>query len=156
MRTVYTKNEITILGDICSMKLYNRKCEVIAETIFDCNKANLVNKYKWCLSNQGYVITSINKKIIGIHRVIMKTKKGFVVDHINFNKLDNRCSNLRNLRHCNNCLNNRAKGVSKVANCSTWRAYISRNGKQIHLGCFTSYEDALKRREDEIKKYLNA
>ncbi len=72
---------------------------------------NKIAKYKWFL-NHGYVRASINKKSIAMHILIMKPEKGFIVDHINSNKLDNRRENLRLAEIINggNCQN---KTISK-------------------------------------------
>jgi hypothetical protein len=63
-----------------------------------------VNKYSWHVTRSGgkgrkkgepYAATFINGKKIYLHRYIMGQPKGFVVDHLNQQTLDNRRENLR-------------------------------------------------------------
>lgn len=44
-------------------------------------------------------------------------------------------------------------GVNFIENIGKYRAYITVNRKQIHLGCYHSYEDAVKAREEGELKY---
>ena len=64
-----------------------------------------LNKWSWKLSTNGYAIRCPSNgktekgrykyTTVRMHRVIMKPPHGFVIDHINANRLDNRRSNLR-------------------------------------------------------------
>lgn len=81
----------------------------------------------------------------------MGNPKNKVVDHVNHNKLDNRTANLKIVSHWKNTLNRSTKqvnntsgylGVSRTRNGKKWRAYISHNGKQIHLGQFDLKKEA--------------
>ena len=64
-----------------------------------------LNQWKW-LYNGGYAIRSVgpykNRKHIRMHRLIMDTPDHLEVDHINWDKLDNRRSNLRNVTRSEN------------------------------------------------------
>lgn len=53
-----------------------------------------LNSYKWTSSN-GYAATSIQGKMVGMHRLIVSPPPGMVADHINRQRADNRRSNLR-------------------------------------------------------------
>ncbi len=87
-----------------------------------------------------------------IHRLIMKSPKGLVVDHINHNTLDNRKDNLRACTQSQNCMNkvsNRGKSKYKGVTYSNdrkrirrWRAIINQNGKNISLGRYKTPEEA--------------
>lgn len=97
-----------------------------------------------------------------LHRVLTNAPKGTEVDHINGNTLDNR---LCNLRVCSKAENNRNKphqsnntsghmGVSFKKDKRKWKAYISVNKKQLHLGYFSTKEEAIQvRRQAEIKYF---
>lgn len=84
---------------------------------------------------------------IYLHRYIMKPRKGYQVDHINGNRLDNR---KENLRICVNGSNSRNKGqfsgaykgVHFASKQNKWVAQITKNYKMHHLGTFVSPEDA--------------
>lgn len=81
-----------------------------------------------------------------------KPSDSMVIDHKNGDPLDNRISNLRvatrleNSRNCKTPITNKTgiKGVSKMTLKSgvKYRAYISINNKQVHLGLYENIEDA--------------
>lgn len=86
--------------------------------VIDLEDAEKCRNYKWFLSfdevlNSFYVKTS--KYPYSLHRVIMDCPKGFVVDHINHNTLDNRKENLRICTHAENMQNR--KRVRECVNC---------------------------------------
>lgn len=86
--------------------------------VIDLEDAEKCKNYKWFLSfdeilNSFYVKTS--KYPYSLHRVIMDCPKGFVVDHINHNILDNRKENLRICTHAENMKNR--KRVRECVNC---------------------------------------
>lgn len=80
----------------------------------------------------------------------MNPAKGFVVDHINGNGLDNRRENLRISTQAQNLWNAKKhkdsssiyKGVSKRRNDTNWSARIMKNGKAQHIGMFTTETEA--------------
>ncbi|HEX9503641.1 MAG TPA: HNH endonuclease [Patescibacteria group bacterium] len=123
----------------------------------DSEDYNRLSKYSWYINDSGYAMTTIydpktqlsNLKI-RMHRLIMNSKKGELVDHRNNNRLDNRKSNLRvcNLqtsarnvkRHKDN--QNPYKGIQKVGN--KWYTRICLNRKAYQTGPFkTSHQAAL-------------
>lgn len=158
-RTRFDPNEVFIKGDICRVKLYNMKNEVIAETIIDSEDWPKVKGKKWCLSRH-YVVT---KKVKGEsaylhHHILGEPASGQEVDHINGNKLDNRKLNLRFCSRTQNChntkrhCNNRSgyKGVFKQR--SKWAAQIKiPNEKNIHIGTFETPELAAKAYNEKAK-----
>lgn len=83
-----------------------------------------------------------------------------VVDHINRNRLDNRAENLRLAPHSLNAINTGlfkhnktgVRGVSYNKRDNVYYAQIKIKQKIIHLGSFSTVEEAAKvRREAEIK-----
>lgn len=90
--------------------------------------------------------------IISMAREIMKCPEGRVVDHINGDKLDNRKTNLRICTQAENTRNRGMsahnssgfKGVTFNKGVKRWIACIRLNGKNKHLGCFDSPEDAAR------------
>lgn len=95
--------------------------------------------------------------------------KGFLVDHINGDKLDNRRSNLRLATRSDNEANKKKrrtqgkgqpsssyKGVCKIIDGrkKCWRASISHNHRQIALGCYFEEKDAAKAYNKAALKYF--
>lgn len=123
--------------------------------IVDDEDFEYLSQWKWSLNSYGYArrTTSIKlgkRKEISLHREIIKAKKGELVDHINFNKLDNRKSNLRIVNasfsalHQEKSINNISgqTGVDFVKDRNKWRARISINKGRLTLGYFDTKEKA--------------
>lgn len=79
----------------------------------------------------------------------MNPDHGFVIDHINRDKLDNRRSNLRIATKAQNRSNSTIvlsktgyKGVHWAKHASKWVAAITISGKSKYLGYWDSPEDA--------------
>jgi hypothetical protein len=85
-----------------------------------------------------------------LHRFITNCPFGKQVDHVSGDTLDNRRENLRFCTHAENTRNaqkrkdNKSgfKGVSWQGQKKKWRACISVNSKNKHLGLFTTAEAA--------------
>ena len=124
--------------------------------IIDIEDYEKVSANKWfaylCKSSGTYyaragILVDGKRTIKGLHQVIMNAPKGFVVDHINGDPLDNRRCNLRICTQednkINRCIykNNTSgyKGVSKHAN-GKWQSEITKNGKSKYLGLFPTPE----------------
>ena len=129
------------------------------------------NKYSWHIETTGYPARSyrINYKRFNEllhHFVIGKPSNGFVVDHINRNKLDNRKQNLRFISYGQNIVNSNLRtdntsghtGVRVVVrnNRTYWQAYGSENGKQKHLGYFKNRAKAILVRESWAKSLFKS
>ena len=90
-------------------------------------------------------------KVVLLHRVILNPPVELDVDH-RLTTLDNRRRHIRVCLHSQNMCSRRAhrtlgrtsrfKGVSWVRRDQRWRALIFVNGRQRHLGNFTSEETA--------------
>lgn len=131
-----------------------------------------ISKWKWKYS-LGYAVRSVydskNKKFkcLYMHRVVNKTPDGMITDHINWNKLDNRKSNLRTTDKSVNSVNRAlrsdntsgAVGVYKY-HPKTWkdkgwgvryRFVVQRKGAKTHYsGLYKTKEEAALAR----RKYL--
>lgn len=89
------------------------------------------------------------RKVIPLHRIITSCPKHMIVDHINGNGLDNRLENLRVCTKAQNMSNQKIhknnksgyKGVVRLKE-NTWEAKINSNKVRIHLGKFSSPQDA--------------
>ena len=100
--------------------------------------------------NNKYPATEIKKRTVYLHHLILPKKKGFEVDHINRDVMDNRRENLRYVTSSQNGMNRGMmksntsgyRGVTWDKKTEKWRARIGLNGKQIWLGYFDDIEEA--------------
>jgi len=113
-------------------------------------KQNVFGKYLHIsLMNEGAI------KTFRVHRLIANTflpnpEKKKCVDHINRDCYDNRLENLRFATHTENsqnkkiCKNNKSGfiGVSYLKDGNKYRARITHNNSLIHLGCYSTAEEA--------------
>lgn len=107
-----------------------------------------LSRFKWHLSNDGYAYSN---KLGKMHRFLMGYPKEGEVDHKNRNKIDNRKINLRIASRSQNNANKLPKkftsifkGVSWHKGTMRWRATITKNRKQTHLGFYDNEKDAAK------------
>lgn len=120
------------------------------EYLIDDDIFNEVDRLKpYYDKSNGYIFILINGKKLYMHRYLLLAKKGEIVDHINRDKLDNRCSNLRITTHSRNnynrnVVNNEMRGIYYDKYGSRWRACISTNNKTLKLGSFKTIEEAKK------------
>lgn len=128
----------------------------------DCD-FDYLNQFRWHLNTViGYVTSWIDGKNQYIHQIIMGKKPGMVLDHINGNKLDNRRCNLRfcttkeNVRNTKKSKNNTSgfNGVSYRKLRKDYRAYIMVDRKQINLGHYKTFDEALSARLKGEKLYF--
>lgn len=97
-----------------------------------------------------------------MHRLILNiSDKATVTDHIDHNGLNNQRINLRACSQQQNMMNHKIqkhssvfKGVSKEKNTGRWRGYIKVSGKRLHLGYFSSEEEAAFVYDEAAKKYF--
>lgn len=139
----------TIVGDIAILHGPNGE-----QWLVDAVDLPLVGHINWTRDFPNtYAITNYRTgaKRLRLHVAIANPPAGFVVDHIDGNAYDNRRNNLRICREDQNGCNlplskantSGHKGVGWYKANSCWRAYIVRNGRQIHLGYFDRKEDAI-------------
>jgi len=121
----------------------------------------LKNK-SWCMHKHGYPKWQSWKQnhSMCMHQLVagvFSKESGYVVDHINQDKLDNRKENLRVVTHGLNGFNskrlNKYTGASKNKK-GKWVAYIGGGKKRKVLGSFDSRDEALDvRKKAEIERY---
>ena len=121
--------------------------------IIDDSDKGIVDKFKWRAvkgRNTYYAASTIDGKPVLMHRMILGIKGRYNhVDHKNGNGLDNRRENIRLCSCSQNNINrpkyknNRAgiKGVNTFKN-GKFGARITIGGKLIHLGTFSTSEEA--------------
>ncbi len=115
-------------------------------------------------SGYGYRVGRIFDRLYRAHRVAFALYHGRwpadQVDHIDGDRSQNRISNLRDVSNSTNGKNTKRRndnvsgemGVSWCRNRGLWRAYITVDGKQKHLGRFTLKSDAIAARKAALKE----
>jgi len=112
--------------------------------------------YNFLVMTKWYAIFDKNTKTyrahgaagLLMHRIIMKAKKGEIVDHKNHNTLDNRKENLRIVTASQNMMNrkrnNRKNGLPKGVRMrgQKFRSSIDKDGKTFELGTFLTAKEA--------------
>lgn len=131
----------------------------------DYEDIDLINKYKYNIRKDNYVIRGTKTKYIhrDIYKKILGRDLNFneKIDHIDRNPLNNERNNLRLVTNQENAFNqglrtdntSGVKGVYWSKKSGWWCANISINNKTIYLGHFNSKEDATKVRKEAEKKY---
>lgn len=131
---------------------------------FDLDDYDKIKDYCWSLSHRYIVCHQWKVKgFIYLHKFVINEKDS-MVDHINGDSLDCRKSNLRKATNQQNSMNhgepiNNTSGVCGVSwkkDKQRWKAYITVNRKQIHLGYFKEdeFELAVKARKEAELKYF--
>lgn len=118
----------------------------------------LVSKWKWTKDKNGYAVRNTPKKQISIHQQIMGYKEGFVIDHINRNKLDNRRENLRFVTRSGNNLNRpvdprNKTGFNGISKCKTGSYRVRISTKE--LGRYKTLDEAIRVRQEAVFPYFN-
>ncbi len=130
-------------------------------TLVDDDDYDWLMQWKWIaayspVNNRYYVHRRDGKnKTIIMHREILNAPKGFHVDHINLDTLDNRRENLRVATNSQNQYNKPLqknntsgyKGVTYFKQFGKWVARIRVNNKSIYLGVFDTPEAAADARK---------
>lgn len=120
-------------------------------TKLDDDAPSEITTTKWYLHSAGY---AVNSKRQYLHHFVMKPEKGYDIDHINRDKLDNRKSNLRLVTRSENRINTGKqvnntsghKNITKEGN--SWRVQFQINKEYIRLGSFKSIGQAIKARDE--------
>ena len=122
-----------------------------------------VSRYKWFAQRDGrciYATCRTRGRAVSMHRMIMRPRKGYVVDHIDGNGLNNRRCNLRvctirqnraNTRPCGG--SSRFVGVYRHAS-GKWVAGLVCRGKYYYLGIFDDEVEAAKARDRKAYEFF--
>jgi len=114
-----------------------------------------VRQYRWRAIRNGrkvYAATRKNGRTVYMHRMLMRPRKGYVVDHIDGNGLNNRRCNLRVCTPAQNLANkgplggtSRFVGVYRYRD--KWVAHVVCRGKHYYVGAFADEVEAAKARD---------
>ena len=146
-------------------------------TYIDVESMPLINAYAWRLEHQSsgiyfcarYVQSSGVPITIKLHRLIAGATKIIdgiaynseeLIDHKDQNTLNNTLTNLRPCSKSQNAMNSKIpvnntsgyKGVSWKQDKKKWKAYLTLDHTQIHLGYFDDIEDAVRARIEGAKR----
>lgn len=147
----FDKYQISDYGDIKSLCGINPRILKL--------KTDRYGYYGACIISQGV------RKSYRPHTLVAMAFLGFVpdktqklvVNHINFNKKDNRVENLEVVSHRENSNKKHLKsssqytGVSFERSTNKWRAIIYLNGKWINIGRYKNEIDAHNAYQEKLK-----
>lgn len=111
-----------------------------------------------------YAAVSIDGFAYLVHRLIYKVATGLdpqTLDHIDGNSHNNSFANLREVTQQENTMNSSIPstntsgciGVSRVKATGKWRAFIKVDQRQITLGQYIDYADAVRARKRAERQY---
>ena len=137
------------------------------ECIFDSEDYEKLKEYRWRLIRgrtnlyAGAETYGSETKRVLMHRLVMNCPEDMVVDHINGDGLDNRKENLRVATRSQNSKNRKVnsnntsgyKGVTFDQTSGSYRASIMCDYEIIHLGLFSTAEEAAQAYADASAKY---
>lgn len=142
---------ININNDGIEIKLFGKSGK---NAFVSSSSLNDLFEHQWYYAKTGYPIAFTNEHPNGIHmhRYLYKdySLNGYVIDHINRNRLDNRMENLRICTPQENSYNrtkpknakNNYKGVYLNKKTGLWDASISKDGIKHILKDFVLEQDA--------------
>ena len=152
-------NEYIEFGDLMKIVLKDGEGNVTGLAIIDKEDYDKVKDHKWHLTTSGYAIGYCKKtktKFL-LHVYIMGTKKGYIIDHIDGNKINCSRKNLRYITQSMNCHYGKLssvnksgkKGVSvvKQGNKTLYKACIQHKGTIYRLGTFKDFTEAVRVRQ---------
>lgn len=129
-----------------------------------------VGKKAGSYKKTGYYEVSVNKKVYQAHRLVWLWYKGCMptksIDHINRNPSDNRIENLREANPIEQAQNtglkkntkSMVKGIYYKPHLADgrWIVSIRALGKQMHLGCFACFGEALACRKEAERNFFGS
>lgn len=133
-------------------------------TLIDESDSQMLASYRWWLRSAGerskdYAYTQVRGKTVYLHRMLLRPRAGFFVDHVNGDGLDNRRSNLRVCSPSENTANRAVRnkygyrGIEPTFGGKLWRAKAQKGGVQKYASLFETKEDAA-RAYDEMAREL--
>lgn len=124
-----------------------------AYATIDIKDYEIVGGYNWYLDSRGYACSKYKGKVLYMHIVILGKKEGYVIDHRDGNKLNNKRDNIRHLTISQNSqnikLNNDFIGISFL------RGKYQANCSQKYLGVYETKEEAARMYDIYVICHIN-
>lgn len=133
------------------------------EFYFDLEDYDRIKGYTWYKNTQGYFCSINNGKNIRLHRLVMGLPDMiYDIDHKKHNLFDNRKNQLRICKHSDNIHNHiqhkhntsGETGVFFEKYTNKWKATIKYLNKNITVGRFSNFDEAVKARKEAEEKYF--
>lgn len=121
--------------------------------IIDIEDYHIVSKYNWYLDTRGYVVSKCKGKVLYMHILILSKKEGYVIDHKDGNKLNNKRENLRHLTVAQNSQN--VKLDKEFIGISYLRGKYQVNCSNKYLGVYKTKEEAAKMYDIYVICHIN-
>ena len=164
--------EFELLNHLCNprlVKMNDEDCNDVYIWRENRSKPSYWFKLKISTNSKGYNFIKINKKNYLLHRVnyyihnpewdIYDNSKYNQIDHIDRNRSNNYIYNLRVVTNSENHQNRDAKGYYYHKASNKYKAQITTNYKNKHLGCYDTPEEArdmyLKYKEEHHSYYVD-
>lgn len=137
--------------------LENYQCDFDTGKLYRKTKHGLV-EVGTNIINHGGLKCKIRQQMYQVHRVIYAMYHnsdpiGYVIDHIDNDRYNNRITNLRAVSGTVNGYNRKLKGGVR-RNHNTWQAYITLNRKFYCLGNYSTRQEAESRRREFDKDFM--
>ena len=130
--------------------LYTNKNE---EIFIDTEDFERVKNYCWYKDKKGYICCHNKNKSMYLHRYLLNANPNDIIDHINNKKYDNQKNNLRIASASINQHNRKNKNANKTGvvgvyynESGSYSAKIMIDNKDINLGTYNDFDDAVKAR----------
>lgn len=129
--------------------------------LIDASDRAVAERYSWCVSKTGYAVANTGNRVVKMHRYILGVNDPEeIIDHINGNRLDNRRKNLRRCTAKENSRNLKLKvtnnsgyaGIRETEH-GTYNVRITFQRKEIHIGNYKSYEEAVNARKEAERRF---
>lgn len=128
---------------------------------FDLEDYEKIKNHCWCYGKKDYIYTTIDGKLMQMHRMIMDAPEGWIIDHIFHKGYDNRKKELRLATKSQNAMNmitpsnntSGTKGVTWSSSCSKWMAEIEVRGNKFRK-YFKIKDEAIAYRKYLEKTYF--
>jgi hypothetical protein len=139
------KNAVVYEGDKCFIQVTNAATGVISRIQVDPADLPVLLNHSWQVNNTGYARTTqkANGKFFTtyMHRFLTECPEDLVVNHRDFNRLNNTRANMEVCSQMHNLLHNHGKGIRRNSSghCS---AQVGIGGGEVRLGTFPTEEEA--------------